>query len=227
MSYEIEYEGREENYSIPLHRAALRDSRLSWGARGLFAFMWDLPRGWILRSSHLAKMAPGGRDALRARLSELREVGALRIEKIQDEEGKLKGSRWVIVTPARWAVESPLSPSDPLSPKGSTESRETRLSDFPTLGKPAYKVYQGFKGIQKGSSSKQEDVDNSSCSQRRKQLKISEEGVCVWNRQDEETAAALKGMYGIDLVKKAVLGCVEMGIEPLPSNVQKVLLQFS
>lgn len=34
------------SYAKPIHRALLRDARLSFGARGLFAFIWDLPRNW-------------------------------------------------------------------------------------------------------------------------------------------------------------------------------------
>ena len=42
MTIEIRREG-EINYAKPLARALLRDSRLSFGARGLFAYLWDLP----------------------------------------------------------------------------------------------------------------------------------------------------------------------------------------
>ncbi|WP_119967227.1 hypothetical protein [Simplicispira lacusdiani] len=103
----IVHEGRER-YSVPVHRAALRDSRLSWGARGLFAFLWDLPSNWTPCAAHLKKMGPDGRDAVRARLAELEAVGALRFERIPGEGGRFSGTRWVILSPAAWAREAPL-----------------------------------------------------------------------------------------------------------------------
>ena len=106
---EIEREGAVD-YSVPLPRALLRDARLSFGARGLFAFLWDLPRGWILRLAHLIWMGPEGRDALRSRLRELERVGAIRIEPLRDTEtGRLAGKRWILVAADRWAVAAPLS----------------------------------------------------------------------------------------------------------------------
>jgi hypothetical protein len=54
-AFEIRREG-EVNYSKPLARALLRDSRLSFGARGLFAFLWDLPGGWRTNTAHLASI---------------------------------------------------------------------------------------------------------------------------------------------------------------------------
>lgn len=135
---EIDREGAVD-YSVPLPRALLRDARLSFGARGLFAFLWDLPRGWILRLAHLIWMGPEGRDALRARLRELERVGAIRIEPLRDTEtGRLAGKRWILVAADRWAVAAPLS----------TEERVFRSSAGPNIGEPAARGYQGVKDLQ-------------------------------------------------------------------------------
>lgn len=139
----------EVDFAKPLARALLRDARLSWGARGLFAFLWDLPAGWRPNSIHIAKMGPDGRDAVRARLAELEKVGALRIELIRGEGGQLAGKRWVLVAPERWARESPLSGgSTPktLSDVGITEGRISRSSANPKIGKPNSKVLQKTQG---------------------------------------------------------------------------------
>lgn len=136
-AFEIRREG-EVNYSKPLARALLRDCRLSFGARGLFAFLWDLPKGWRTNSAHLVKMSPQGRDAIRTLLKELQSVGALRDEAIHGERGRLAGRRWVLVTPERWATESPLSIE-----ASSTERRDFRPSVKPRIGKPSTKVHQG------------------------------------------------------------------------------------
>lgn len=104
---EIVHEGRV-SFAVPMHRAAMRDARLSWGARGLFAFLWDLPAGWRPNAEHLVGMGVEKKDAVRARLRELQKVGALRLEPIQGDRGTLAGKRWVIVSPERWAREASL-----------------------------------------------------------------------------------------------------------------------
>lgn len=142
--FEIRREG-EVDYSKPLARALLRDGRLSFAARGLFAFLWDLPCGWKTKSDHLAKMSPQGRDAVRTLLKELEAVGAMRDEAIREKGGRLAGRRWVLVTPERWAIESPLSTHktpETVSGAGSTEGRVFRSSENPKVGKPSTKVYQ-------------------------------------------------------------------------------------
>ena len=106
-SDEIVHEGRV-SFSAPLHRAAMRDARLSWGARGLFAFLWDLPSNWRPNAAHLVGMGRDGRYAVRARLGELEAIGALRREPIQGDKGRLAGMRWVVVSPTCWAREAPL-----------------------------------------------------------------------------------------------------------------------
>lgn len=148
MSIEIEWEG-EIDFTKPLPRALFRDARLSFGARGLFAFLWDLPKGWHIRLAHLAMMGPDGRDALRARLRELQEVGAIRIEANREDDdgntipgGRVAGKRWVLVAANRWAVEAPLATS---SEADSTEGRKTRSSAKPIIGESDAKVLQGIK----------------------------------------------------------------------------------
>jgi len=103
----LAFEGREA-MAVPVPRALVRDARVSWAARGLFIFLWDLPEGWAPRSSHLKKMGPGGRDAMRSILRELEAVGALRLEKIRTAQ-RVVGTRWVVRAPALWALEAPLA----------------------------------------------------------------------------------------------------------------------
>lgn len=130
---ELVHEG-EVHFAKPLARALLREARLSWAARGLFAFLWDLPRGWRPRLAHLVGMGPDGRDAVRARLRELEALGALRIEPIRGEGGRVAGKRWVLVAPERWATMAPLRESE------KTEDRKIRPSVEPTVGETDAKV---------------------------------------------------------------------------------------
>ena len=132
---ELVWEG-DIDYAKPLHRALLRDARLSWGARGLFSFLWDLPRGWRPRLAHLVCMSPDGREAVRSRIKELENLKAIRFEPLRGEGGRLCGKRWVLVSPERWAVAAPLAST------GFTEDRKTRSSVNPIVGKTDAKVHQ-------------------------------------------------------------------------------------
>lgn len=140
--FEIRREGERE-YAKPLSRALLRDARLSWGARGLFAFLWDLPANWKANSAHLTTMSPAGRDAVRSFLKELEQVGAIRVEVLR-EGRRLAGKCWVLVSPHLWAQEAPLSAKTPKTPPAvtSTDSLKTRPSENQTVGEPAPKVLQ-------------------------------------------------------------------------------------
>ena len=55
-----------------LYRPMLRDNRLSYGARGLLAFILSFPKGWEIRLPHLIKENPKGRDHVYALLNELK-----------------------------------------------------------------------------------------------------------------------------------------------------------
>ena len=155
MSIEIRREGAI-SFTIPLPRALFRDVRLSFGARGLFAFLWDLPNGWRYNLAHLATMGPEGRDALRARLRELQVVGAVRIEAIREDSdgnpipcGRVSGKRWVLIAAERWAVEAPLGITrDSHTDKDFSEDGKTRFSVKPIIGKADAKVLQGGKVLQ-------------------------------------------------------------------------------
>lgn len=146
--------GREGDidFAKPLARALLRDGRLSFAARGLFAFLWDLPAGWRVRPSHLAKMSGAGKDALKRLRRELEQVDALEIREIRltageavtrneaDPDrlrpyraGQVVGSRWVLFAPHLWAVELPLGGAvKPL--KTLDQSGTHRDAENPTLG---------------------------------------------------------------------------------------------
>lgn len=106
-SVQIEREG-DIRHCKPIERALLRDRRLSWGAKGIFAFLWDCPDNWKPKVSHLMKMGPDGRDSTRSRLRELESVGAMRREPLFNSDGKLAGTRWILRAPRLWAVEEPL-----------------------------------------------------------------------------------------------------------------------
>ena len=67
----------------------LRDSRLSYRARGVLCALLSRPDNWTVRSEQLATEAQEGRDAVRTALRELRDYGYIRIEKLRLDDGTL------------------------------------------------------------------------------------------------------------------------------------------
>ncbi len=155
MAHDILVREGEVSFAKPLPRALLRDRRLSWGARALFAFLWDCPGGWRPRIAHLSKMGPEGKDAVRARLRELERVGAMRVEPIQGDGGLFEGKRWVLIAAERWAVESPLFLDN--EGMGKTEDRETRSSVKPRIVEPNTKVHRGKGSARNKESAKKKN----------------------------------------------------------------------
>ena len=89
-----------------IFNAALRDKRLSWRARGVLAGLLTHSDGFGLNSNDLAKGGPHGpncsrgegRDAVRAALKELEELGYLSRARSQDDSTKRFGSSDYVVT---------------------------------------------------------------------------------------------------------------------------------
>jgi DNA-binding transcriptional ArsR family regulator len=66
----------------------LRDSRLSFRARGVLAHLLSHNDGWHCTSDDLVRAGTEGRDAIRAALRELREAGYVEIRRQQDDRGR-------------------------------------------------------------------------------------------------------------------------------------------
>ena len=169
----FEHEDRDDGFAQPIHRAVLRDARLSFDARGLFSMVWDFPKKFQLNKRQLMNMAAGIRQSrLNNMMKELRRVGALEYSPTKlDQEGadalnKMKGKKvykagqlvgqtWIAHHPKRWAVEHDLrgNPLKPLPNGASTVCRKNRpTAKTVTRKKPCdgfsdpLKVHQGLKG---------------------------------------------------------------------------------
>ncbi len=205
--FEIERLG-EIRQARQFPRALLRDFRLSFGARGLFAFLWDLPTGWRIRATHLALCGPQKRDAIRSALRELVAVGAIRVELVRGEKGRLAGKKWILLSPHLWAIESSLSRatvSEPLTEKDPTEGREIRPSASPTFGNADAKV------ITDARFSSSFDVVN---------------GIAVWNDADREAAKQLLAKFGEEKVAAAVDFLSSKNKDPLPGRIRHHLVKI-
>lgn len=212
----------EIEFSKPIARAVLRDRRLSFGARGLFIFLWDLPAGWRPNIEHLSRMGPERKDAIRSRLRELQNVGAIRFEPIQSKDGKLHGKRWILVNPPKWAKISPLATSSGSEP--ATEGRDIRESVSQTFGDPDPKGFQ-FHGSAIDEAEPppqqqwQKEGNASAAAIKRRRVRAS--GIITWDPDDESLADVLEREYSKELIKAAVSAFEN----PLPGIVQAEIIR--
>lgn len=77
--------------------AVIRDSRLSWKARGIFVYLWSQADNWDFYVSEIAKHATDGVRALRNGLKELEKLGYLIRKNKQAKEGGFDGMEWILI----------------------------------------------------------------------------------------------------------------------------------
>ncbi len=177
----------ETRMAKPIARAVLRDLRLSWGARGLFHFLWDCPNNWSPRATHLAKMGLEGERAVRTLLKELVKVGAMRLEVLKDDQGMLAGTRWVLRSPHLWAKEAPLT---------GAEVALSAVSASAKLVKRPPKVFQD-----EGSLKKKEEHSLETSVERCRKM-----GLLINNQGDIDSLIRLLEHLGgrLDLIRNAI-----------------------
>lgn len=73
---------------VVLPNSAVNDSRLSFRARGLLAYMLGRPPGWSYNADRLAATTTEGRDAVRAAMRELTRLGYYRATRVRLERGR-------------------------------------------------------------------------------------------------------------------------------------------
>lgn len=73
-----------------INNTTLRDTRLSWKARGLLAYLLSMPDNWQTRTEHLVNQSPDGEAAVRSGLRELEAAGYLDRSRMQREGGRFE-----------------------------------------------------------------------------------------------------------------------------------------
>lgn len=77
----------EERFTI-VSNAVLRDSRISFRARGILTYLLSHKDGWHVTSASIAEAGAEGREAVRSAMRELQSAGYLEIQKHQDDRGR-------------------------------------------------------------------------------------------------------------------------------------------
>lgn len=123
---------RPESDYVTIRNDVLRDSRLSYRARGVLAVILSRPDNWRTDAASLCRQGAEGRDAIRSALTELEDAGYIARERLQDERGRWRTVALVFDTP---------------QPVQGTLTLDAKDDGFPTPGKPnAGNPTAGFPG---------------------------------------------------------------------------------
>lgn len=91
MSDYIEIEEFENNFAqVP--KTALKDPKLSLKAKGLYAYLFSLPKAWKVYRTELVKHVSDGKDSMNSAFKELETYGYIQSTSVRDA-GKFKGYR--------------------------------------------------------------------------------------------------------------------------------------
>lgn len=97
---------KDERWQV-VSNEPFEDSRLSWEARGVLAYLLTKPDGWITRNQDLINQGPAGRNKVKRIISDLRKFGYLKRYRFRRENGRFG---WITLV-----FESPNPDSSDLS----------------------------------------------------------------------------------------------------------------
>ena len=86
---------KEKNYTV-LDNTFIKDTRLSWKAKGLMTYLLSLPDDWTIHLSEIEKHATDGKSALRSAINELKDLGYLKAEQ-KRENNKFAEMVYIII----------------------------------------------------------------------------------------------------------------------------------
>lgn len=82
------------------------NSRLSFQARGVMAYLIGKPTGWRINVWDLVKRSPHGKTFIRSILNELRVLGYMKLEQRRNEVGEFEGYQWLLSDEPTWFNDS-------------------------------------------------------------------------------------------------------------------------
>ena len=95
MSQTIIRAPRRHRFVI-LDQRAVEDTRLSWAARGLLAYLLSRPDDWRVLINDLRKRGDLGRDGIYKLLRELRDTVYMQFQRSRDEQGRIRGGTYLV-----------------------------------------------------------------------------------------------------------------------------------
>lgn len=102
---------KDKNYTT-INNTGLKDTRLSWKAKGILAYILTLPDDWIFYMEEVTKHSKDGIASLKAGMKELKECGYVKRFPVKGEDGKI--SKWETIIYEVPQVEKPLVENQPM-----------------------------------------------------------------------------------------------------------------
>lgn len=99
----------------------IRDSKLSWKAKGIVIYVMSLPPNWQLHLAELAKHAKDGRDATNNGIRELIDNGYCLRKEIRDSRGMFAGYEYTISDVREFAPQT----ENPFTDNPQTDNPDT------------------------------------------------------------------------------------------------------
>ena len=81
---------------LMMDKRPLSDTRLSWKAKGLLAYLLSKPDDWEVWVNDLTKHSTDGEHAVRSAIQELRDAGYISYERVRQEDGTLGPSSYLV-----------------------------------------------------------------------------------------------------------------------------------
>ncbi len=78
---------KQRDYTV-MNNTFLRDDKLSWKAKGLFAYILSLPEDWKIYLNELQTHATDGETSLRSAIKELTDNGYIVQKRLKDDKGR-------------------------------------------------------------------------------------------------------------------------------------------
>lgn len=80
---------KDTNYVV-MDKTFLNDTRLSWKAKGILAYMLSKPDDWTFYLDELIKHSTDGKSSFKSGFNELKKYGYVRMERKKREDGTFK-----------------------------------------------------------------------------------------------------------------------------------------
>jgi len=94
-----------KNFVI-INKICLQDDRLSWKAKGIYAYLMSLPDNWLIKTNEVVKHSTEGKTSLLSGLKELLEYGYCEHIINRDENGCVKSRDYLIKEPTQLDLEN-------------------------------------------------------------------------------------------------------------------------
>ncbi|SGI69991.1 hypothetical protein [Mycobacterium tuberculosis] len=127
---------KNENPFVMLDKRPLEDTRLSWEAKGIHAYLMSKPDSWKINVKHLIKQSRNGRDAVYRIINELIAAGYIVRNQEKGDDGTFKDIEYILhELPTHWEeFEVPKSKkkkkeTSPLPENPDTENPDTDNSN--------------------------------------------------------------------------------------------------